>query len=317
MVVISAFIGAALATAPEVDDLRVFFFFQAEDGIRDADVTGVQTCALPISAGIPEAPAGRLQAGLWWRLCGVRSIFLHRIPRSWQYCGPHHTQSTFQAYRIKPPARPGGPSPLTPAGWPRRNWRRLPWPPSSFPPPASPRAHRPDPGGKVQSRIFSLPAGTPSLQNARPYRCPFSGSRNGPSPPPARGKDGTVSPVPRKLPLPPPAVPQNDFPNPGNPVVYARIPGVRRVSGQVPRPAKSLLPLSPEHLFFHPIPVRPKGRGRYVKAGGNPFWKAIKPLLCLHLPESLSGKPPAASAWCLSPQRQKLSNWWPAAGHRS
>src|SRR3989442_4145946 len=28
--------------------LLVFFFFQAEDGIRDADVTGVQTCALPI-----------------------------------------------------------------------------------------------------------------------------------------------------------------------------------------------------------------------------------------------------------------------------
>src|SRR5690606_40649567 len=27
----------------------VFFFFQAEDGIRDFHVTGVQTCALPIS----------------------------------------------------------------------------------------------------------------------------------------------------------------------------------------------------------------------------------------------------------------------------
>src|SRR5689334_23940787 len=27
----------------------VFFFFQAEDGIRDGTVTGVQTCALPIS----------------------------------------------------------------------------------------------------------------------------------------------------------------------------------------------------------------------------------------------------------------------------
>src|SRR6266540_4517155 len=27
-----------------------FFFFQAEDGIRDRDVTGVQTCALPISS---------------------------------------------------------------------------------------------------------------------------------------------------------------------------------------------------------------------------------------------------------------------------
>src|SRR5579863_7130282 len=26
-----------------------FFFFQAEDGIRDGRVTGVQTCALPIS----------------------------------------------------------------------------------------------------------------------------------------------------------------------------------------------------------------------------------------------------------------------------
>src|SRR2546422_8446027 len=32
--------------------LRVYvcFFFQAEDGIRDVAVTGVQTCALPISA---------------------------------------------------------------------------------------------------------------------------------------------------------------------------------------------------------------------------------------------------------------------------
>ena len=28
----------------------VFFFFQAEDGIRDRDVTGVQTCALPSPA---------------------------------------------------------------------------------------------------------------------------------------------------------------------------------------------------------------------------------------------------------------------------
>src|SRR5438128_4362844 len=28
-----------------------FFFFQAEDGIRDATVTGVQTCALPIYTG--------------------------------------------------------------------------------------------------------------------------------------------------------------------------------------------------------------------------------------------------------------------------
>src|SRR5438309_4582586 len=30
--------------------VSVFFFFQAEDGIRDGTVTGVQTCALPISS---------------------------------------------------------------------------------------------------------------------------------------------------------------------------------------------------------------------------------------------------------------------------
>src|SRR5204863_6638292 len=30
---------------------RSLFFFQAEDGIRDLYVTGVQTCALPISRG--------------------------------------------------------------------------------------------------------------------------------------------------------------------------------------------------------------------------------------------------------------------------
>src|SRR5438128_7340302 len=33
-----------------------YFFFQAEDGIRDATVTGVQTCALPISC-CPELRA--------------------------------------------------------------------------------------------------------------------------------------------------------------------------------------------------------------------------------------------------------------------
>src|SRR2546430_3875371 len=32
--------------------LSTFFFFQAEDGIRDLTVTGVQTCALPIFADV-------------------------------------------------------------------------------------------------------------------------------------------------------------------------------------------------------------------------------------------------------------------------
>src|SRR5207302_7962181 len=39
------------------------FFFQAEDGIRDFHVTGVQTCALPISACSPM----RTRSGQWQR----------------------------------------------------------------------------------------------------------------------------------------------------------------------------------------------------------------------------------------------------------
>src|SRR2546430_2165977 len=45
-----------------------FFFFQAEDGIRDLTVTGVQTCALPISGpgwrgpGTPARTASRCSA---------------------------------------------------------------------------------------------------------------------------------------------------------------------------------------------------------------------------------------------------------------
>src|SRR3712207_5445477 len=37
----------------------LFFFFQAEDGIRDIGVTGVQTCALPI-LGVRRLSVGRL-----------------------------------------------------------------------------------------------------------------------------------------------------------------------------------------------------------------------------------------------------------------
>src|SRR2546430_7109589 len=40
----------SLCVSMEIDNC-LFFFFQAEDGIRDLTVTGVQTCALPISFG--------------------------------------------------------------------------------------------------------------------------------------------------------------------------------------------------------------------------------------------------------------------------
>src|SRR5256885_7337004 len=38
--------------------ISFFFFFQAEDGIRDYKVTGVQTCALPICAAFLLAALG-------------------------------------------------------------------------------------------------------------------------------------------------------------------------------------------------------------------------------------------------------------------
>src|SRR5205809_886728 len=38
----------------ELSRALYFFFFQAEDGIRDVAVTGVQTCALPISLAPDE-----------------------------------------------------------------------------------------------------------------------------------------------------------------------------------------------------------------------------------------------------------------------
>src|SRR3989475_283116 len=40
--------------------LMSFFFFQAEDGIRDLTVTGVQTCALPISVLLSAEPAQQI-----------------------------------------------------------------------------------------------------------------------------------------------------------------------------------------------------------------------------------------------------------------
>src|SRR5260370_18437113 len=46
--------------------LFFFFFFQAEDGIRDSSVTGVQTCALPISVLCPGKCDGRCAAVLQW-----------------------------------------------------------------------------------------------------------------------------------------------------------------------------------------------------------------------------------------------------------
>src|SRR2546427_11041616 len=51
----------------------IFFFFQAEDGIRDLTVTGVQTCALPISATISPANSWPMTSGGLRRPCAQAS----------------------------------------------------------------------------------------------------------------------------------------------------------------------------------------------------------------------------------------------------
>src|SRR5207253_7394377 len=41
----------------------LIFFFQAEDGIRDGHVTGVQTCALPISEAVETSAREAIKKG--------------------------------------------------------------------------------------------------------------------------------------------------------------------------------------------------------------------------------------------------------------
>src|SRR2546430_2557493 len=65
---------------PYGEKFCLFFFFQAEDGIRYLTVTGVQTCALPISFASDEDTPGHnvvlLSYGLWQRRYGGVSSIL-------------------------------------------------------------------------------------------------------------------------------------------------------------------------------------------------------------------------------------------------
>src|SRR2546430_13083189 len=57
--------GSSAGAAARRGDRRLncFFFFQAEDGIRDLTVTGVQTCALPIYVYIRDTPSATQRTG--------------------------------------------------------------------------------------------------------------------------------------------------------------------------------------------------------------------------------------------------------------
>src|SRR5256885_3892331 len=58
------------------------FFFQAEDGIRDYKVTGVQTCALPISMEAVARRAGLAKKTLY-RFAANREDLVALVVRSW------------------------------------------------------------------------------------------------------------------------------------------------------------------------------------------------------------------------------------------
>src|SRR5438046_9831809 len=81
-----------------------FFFFQAEDGIRDWSVTGVQTCALPICSvgSARESSAQRLP-------CPIRSVrgSAPRCPTS-PRCGSTRTRSRSEERRVGKECRDRG-----------------------------------------------------------------------------------------------------------------------------------------------------------------------------------------------------------------
>src|SRR2546429_6683959 len=52
--------------------MALFFFFQAEEGIRDVAVTGVQTCALPIFVGTLEFAGIPITGASLWTLAACR-----------------------------------------------------------------------------------------------------------------------------------------------------------------------------------------------------------------------------------------------------
>src|SRR5437016_9790450 len=72
----------------------IFFFFQAEDGIRDWSVTGVQTCALPISAAfqrgmcfVRKMEGGRMVLTTYGRSSGFCIDPVEKKPLSHFYPG--------------------------------------------------------------------------------------------------------------------------------------------------------------------------------------------------------------------------------------
>src|SRR5699024_1700374 len=194
------------------------FFFQAEDGIRDRNVTGVQTCALPISRNFAELGAGHARAmgtgGIDLCEVGVSSGHNHHIaelasdtPRTSAWGSPARPPS--------PPPPPHPPPPLHPPPPPRP-----PPPPHPPPPPPPPSPPHPPPP--------PLPAPSP-LSPPSPLRAP----------PPHSTRP------PLRAPAPPSTLPTPHTPPPARPQFT-----IRHRSCPFPAPAgrMGLQPTQPPHL---------------------------------------------------------------------
>src|SRR5437762_8896510 len=76
------------------------FFFQAEDGIRDTSVTGVQTCALPISAAAEWPDAANHTAQI--SLAHLRAASPPAPARTHKLPGPRYeTEKAKQEFRSR------------------------------------------------------------------------------------------------------------------------------------------------------------------------------------------------------------------------
>src|SRR2546422_2583732 len=85
-----------------------FFFFQAEDGIRDVAVTGVQTCALPISVvgvSCKRAPSAAKPADVDYYTCTMHPSVKSQDPKGkCPICGMNLVPVKKRQSRIGEPA---------------------------------------------------------------------------------------------------------------------------------------------------------------------------------------------------------------------
>src|SRR2546430_11571054 len=109
-----------------------FFFFQAEDGIRDLTVTGVQTCALPIYGLDP--PHGGHDPGKHSRLSNTSNVL-----------GPRERRSNAIQRGACSSGAPGMPGKARTAPSPSHTGAWTPYNPSTSPSVMSPAARGPPP----------------------------------------------------------------------------------------------------------------------------------------------------------------------------